>query len=120
MKFFLDANMPRSSLKLFEELGIEVIYSRDVGLGNVEDKEIFEYAIRNKCILVTKDLEFGDSHLFPLESILGVIILRLPYYFTASQISEHLKIFFNSIELKELENSIVTLKLGRFRIRRLK
>ena len=120
MKFFLDANMPRSSLKLFEELGIGVIYSRDVGLGNVEDKEIFEYAIRNKCILVTKDLEFGDSHLFPLESILGVIILRLPYYFTASQISNCLKDFLSLIDLSELKGSITIVKLGRFRMRRLK
>jgi|SRR3989344_527296 len=119
MKFFLDANMPKSSLKILENLGIESIHARNVGMGKALDIEIINYAIKNKCVLITKDLEFGNPNLFPLENVSGLIILRFPYYFTATQISEHLKIFFNSIELKELENSIITLKLGRFRIRRL-
>ncbi|PIN89683.1 hypothetical protein COU57_05575 [Candidatus Pacearchaeota archaeon CG10_big_fil_rev_8_21_14_0_10_32_14] len=117
MRFFLDANLPLSLIKLFEDLKLDVIHSRDVEMGRASDREIFDYAIKNNSILITKDLEFGDRRLFQLKDLLGLIILRLPYNFTASQICEHLKIFLESIIIEDLENSITIIKLGRYRMR---
>ncbi len=118
MRFFLDANMPYSTLELFKELDLEAQHAKDVGLGKAQDKEIMNYAIKNKCILITKDLEFGNVNMFPTENQHGLIILRLPFYFTASQITNSLKDFFISIKLEDLEKSITIVKLGRYRIRK--
>ncbi len=116
MNFFLDANMPYSVLKVFEELKLEAMHAKDVGLSQADDTKIMEYAIRTKSILVTKDLEFGNARLFPKH--FGIVILRLPYFYKASQITNSLKDFFNLISIKDLENSITVIKLGRYRIRK--
>ncbi len=119
MKFFLDANMPLSSIELFEELNLQAVHARKIGLGNAGDKEIMDYAIDNNFIFITKDLEFGNRRIFPSKFLRGLIILRLPFYFTASQINYSLKNFFTSIDIKELENNLTIIKLGRFRIKKL-
>lgn len=81
MKFFLNANMRRSSVIIFEELNIEVQHAKNVGLGKAQDREIMNYTIKNKCILITKDLELGNTTLFPTKHQRGLIILRLPFLF---------------------------------------
>ena len=119
MKFLIDANIPYSSLKMFEEMGLDAVHVRDAGLMRASDIEIFNYAIKNKFVILTKDIEFGDFNLFPLNLSCGVIIVRFPFYFTAYQFSENLKEILMSINLRELENSITIIKLGRIRIRKI-
>ncbi len=119
MKFFLDANMPLSSLNLFEDLKLSAMHAREIGLANSEDNEIMNYAINNNCILITKDLDFSDKRIFLLKFLRGLIILRLPFYFTSSQINNSLRSFFDSVDINELEHKITIVKLGRFRMKRL-
>ena len=71
MKFFLDACMPYSSKEIFQKYG-EVTHARDIGMTGATDKEIIQYALKNKAILVTKDLDFGNTLLYPVESHFGV------------------------------------------------
>ena len=120
MKFFLDANMPRSALKIFEELKLEAQHAKNVGLARADDREIIEYSIRNRSILITKDLEFGNAKIFPTEQQQGLIILRLPFYFTATQITYTLKNLLMSVDENELEKAITIVKLGRYRTRKFK
>jgi predicted nuclease of predicted toxin-antitoxin system len=117
MKFFLDANLPSSSKELFQGYG-KVSHARDVGLAGATDKEIIEYASKNKTILVTKDLDFANILLYPINSHFGVIVLRLPFYFIADQINNILEEFLSSVNLNELENAVTIVELGRYRIRR--
>lgn len=117
IKFFLDANIPYSSKQIFKDFGT-VEHTRDVGLSKASDKEILRYASKNKSILVTKDLEFGNILLYPAKSHQGVVILRLPFYYTAEQINKALVQFLKSVELEEIKNSITVVELGRYRIRK--
>src|SRR3989344_5976191 len=119
MKFLIDANISYSSLKMFEEIGIDAVHARDAGLMRASDMEIFNYAASNKCVILTKDIEFGNFNFFPLDLSCVVVIVRFPFYFTAYQFSEHLKEILMSVDLKELENSITIIKLGKVRIRKL-
>lgn len=109
--------MPYSSLAMLEELGLEVQHAKDVGLGKAPDKEIMNYAVKNKCVLITKDLEFGNTAIFPTKYQKGLIILRLPFYFKSAKIVEMLKEFLISINVNDLERSLTIIKLGRYRIR---
>lgn len=76
-----------------------------------------DYAVKSKSILITKDMGFANILMFP--SHYGVIVLRLPFYFKAYQFVNVLREFFNSVDLKLLKKSLVIVKLGRYRIRKL-
>ena len=109
--------MPYSSLRMLEELGLEAQHAKDVSLGKAEDKEIMNYVIKNKCVLITKDLEFGNSAIFPTKHQQGLIILRLPFYFKPNQTNKSLKEFLSSIDIKDLEKVLTIVELGRYRMR---
>jgi len=117
MKFLLDESMPRSSVNVLEELNLEVEHIRDIGMVGVPDNEIVDYARENKEIIIAKDIEFGNILTYPPSSHCGVVILRLPFWFTARQINNVLRGFLESVEVNKLENSITIVELGRYRIR---
>ena len=94
-------------------------HARDIGLARATDKDIVSYTIQKKRILITKDLEFGDPRVFSIKAFSGLVILRLPFYFTASQIAKTLKDFLNSTNLNELKNALTIVKLGRYRTRKI-
>jgi len=119
MKFFLDANLPYSSKEIFSKFG-RTWHARDVNLQDASDERIFNFAIKNKAILVTKDLEFGNPYLYPRNSHYGLIIVRAPFYFTAKQTNKILKEFLSLIESKNLERAVVIIEPGKMRIRRRK
>lgn len=118
MKFFLDANIPYSALEIFEELNLESTHARDAGLSRADDMKIMDYAVKNDSILVTKDLEFANLISFPIESHHGVILMRLPSFFKASQFVNVLRDFLTSIDTKDLKKAIAIVKVGRYRIRK--
>lgn len=118
MKFFLDTNVPYSALEVFKELKLFCVHARDAGLSRADDIKIMEYAINNDNVLVTKDLEFANAKIFPPESHHGIIVVRVPNFFKASQFVNVLRDFLKSIDVKELNKSIAIVKVGRYRIRK--
>ncbi len=118
MKFFLDTNIPYSALKMFKELNLEAVHARDVGLARTDDKEISNYAKKNGSILVTKDLEFANVKMFPFGSHEGLIVMRLPTFFKASQFVNVLRDFLASISINDLNKSVAIVKPGKYRIRK--
>jgi len=119
MKFFLDTNIPYSVLEIFTEFKLTAIHSRDIDLHNATDNEIFEYVVKNKYILITKDLEFANPKIFPTNRLTGLIILRLPFFFKADQQTRVLKDFLSSINTRDLTKCITIVKLGSYRIRKI-
>ncbi len=81
VKFLLDADMPRSSAQVIRSLGFDVEDVRDIGMRAAKDREIIEYALKNKRIFVTKDTDFGEILRYPEHP--GAIIFRLRYAFTS-------------------------------------
>ncbi|MBI5066304.1 DUF5615 family PIN-like protein [Candidatus Woesearchaeota archaeon] len=118
MKFFLDENISISVVNFIKILGFEVEHARTAGLSGATDKEISEYAKKNKAILVTKDLEFGNILIYPEKSHHGLLILRLPNYYKTAQLVKILVNFLENIKPKILESAITILEVGRYRIRR--
>lgn len=118
MRFLLDANIPVSCKEIFHEFGCDALHVMEAGLSQAPDKDIIEFAVKNKRILVTKDIEFGNVLFYPLSTHHGVIILRLPFYFTAAKIKDVLKKFLAAAKPDEIENSITIIELGRYRTRK--
>ncbi len=111
--------MPLSAVEIIRKLGFQAEHARNAGLVGCSDKEIAAYAKKHNAILVTKDIEFGSLLLYPKGSHYGLLILRLPHYFTSKQIMETLEKFLTEIKPTILVNSITVLEIGRYRIRRI-
>lgn len=118
MKFLLDANIPLSSKDIFKKLNYETEHSREIGLGKATDEQLIKYAIKNNQILITKDLEFGNIKKYPIKSHKGIILIRVPFYYTAIQINEVLFNFLSSLRGKEIRNSLVVVEIDKYRIRK--
>lgn len=116
MKFIVDADCPRSLLAVFRKHEHEATHAIDV-LGPASDDEIFEHASKNKLVIVTRDLEFAG--ILTERKGYGVLLVRLPYYFTADKICKVFDEFLGGTESKEFAGSITVLELGKIRIRKL-
>ena len=96
MKFLVDADLPKSTARIIAEAGFEAKDVRNIGLGQSEDTEIVNYAQEKRCIIITRDLGFGEMfHSRKLHT--GLITLRLPFHFTTNQINTVLSEFLKSI-----------------------
>ena len=116
MKFLIDADSPHSLIGIFNKHGHNAVHVRVV-FGSAEDDEIFEYANKNKLIIVTRDLGFAET--FIENKGYGLVLIRLPYYFTVSKINKVFEEFLEEINIKKLVHSITVLELGRYRTKRL-
>jgi predicted nuclease of predicted toxin-antitoxin system len=110
MRFLLDADVPRSSAQVLQNLGYEVIDVRDINLGAATDGEIIKYAKENNLILITRDIEFANILRYPVGSHVGIIVLRLPFDFTSKQINSN--DFIKSVKIEKLANNKQSLSLG--------
>ena len=115
MKFLLDADMPKSTADIIRSFGYDVEDVRDIGLGGAKDKEIIEHALKNERIIVTRDIDFGEVLRYPKHP--GAIIFRLPYTFIAEKINERVKKFFETVDEKDIKNTIIIVELARYRRR---
>ena len=58
MKFILDQGLPRSSVRLLQEQGHDVVHTGQCGLSRGSDAEIIEFARRQQRVVVTLDSDF--------------------------------------------------------------
>ncbi|MES2691979.1 MAG: DUF5615 family PIN-like protein [Verrucomicrobiota bacterium] len=59
MKFLVDAQLPPALARWLSEAGHEAFAVREVGLREAEDLAIFDYALRNGLVILTKDEDFA-------------------------------------------------------------
>ena len=118
MRVLLDANLPYSATGALGSAH-DVQHVRDLSLAHAPDDKIARAAKKLKAILVTRDLGFGNPHLFPAGSHYGLLILRLPFRYTAEQINYALKKFAKETSFDELSGKITIIEPSRFRRRTL-
>lgn len=59
MKFLVDNQLPRALAQLLVSRGHEASHVLDLGLDAATDSQIWNYAIENAFILITKDEDFS-------------------------------------------------------------
>ena len=116
MRFLIDADSPHSLMAIFSKHGYKSVHVRQV-LGSATDEEVYDYAQENKYIIVTRDLGFAETFLD--SKGLGLILMRLPYYFTVDRVNKVIDEFLKEANVKEFANCIVVVEVGRYRIRKL-
>ena len=59
MRFLVDNALSPKLAELLSEDGYDAVHVRDVGLQHASDRDIFQYALDDKRIIVSADTDFG-------------------------------------------------------------
>ncbi len=117
MLFLLDANMPYSAKSCFANPH-KVFHVRDIHLQNAQDNDIILWARQHKAVLITRDFDFANILNFPPKNNIGIIVLKIPYFYTASDIKRVLSNFLKRIDVSSIPNSTIIAEETRFRIKK--
>jgi len=60
VKFLVDAQLPPALARGLREVGYNVQAVRELGLREAEDDTIWDYALANQAVIITKDQDFAD------------------------------------------------------------
>ncbi len=116
MKFLIDADSPRSLFDILKKYGHDAVHVRDL-MGSASDEEILRYANKNSYFIITRDLGFAET--FLKKGGFGLLLIRIPYFFTSNRIARVFDEFLDGVDVGRLTGCITVIELGRFRIRRL-
>lgn len=75
-KFLIDENLSPHLAEYLRSLGYEAIAVREVGLKGKRDADLIKWIQKEKAILITCDLDFGEFFYWQTFGKFGVIILR--------------------------------------------
>jgi predicted nuclease of predicted toxin-antitoxin system len=118
VKFVIDEDLPRSTARILREKGFEVYDIRDHGLRGQEDGAIVAFAQRQKAILITGDLGFGNQLRYPLGSHEGILIVHFPNEIITSELNRHILDALLVLGEGELNKSLTILEPGKIRSRK--
>ena len=60
MKFIVDAQLPPSLATALREAGYDAVAVREIGLREAKDAAIWNYALQNNGVILTKDEGFAE------------------------------------------------------------
>jgi predicted nuclease of predicted toxin-antitoxin system len=114
MKFLIDAQLPMQIASLLENLGYDVIHTKNLPLQNATpDSEINKLSILEQRIVITKDKDFVDSFLIkqePYKLLLittGNISNKQIEQIFRQNIAEIVELFMNSDFLEMTRDSLI-------------
>ncbi|MDZ7720396.1 MAG: DUF5615 family PIN-like protein [Balneolaceae bacterium] len=118
MTFFLDINIPLSFANFLEGEGHKTIIGAKSGFHGSTDWEICEHAIKNKSVIVTHDLDFGELLAVSGSSKPSVIIFRIQPL-TVENIKESFSQIIKETKNELNEGAIVVIEKSSYRLRKL-
>lgn len=68
MRFLVDAQLPPALARVLVEHGHEAEHVTDIGPGNASDRDLWNYALENDAVLVTKDEDYRNMVLLDVRS----------------------------------------------------
>ena len=120
MRFLIDENLPGSTGEIFAELGFIVEHVRNLKqLHGQPDEVVFEYAVSQKSIIVTRDVNFSNPIRFELSRLPGIVTLRFPNDISINAMHAEIKKLTSPFKEADWAN-IVILEPGSARLRKLK
>lgn len=63
MNFLIDAQLPPSLAGVLIAAGHRALHVRDVGLRDASDQRIWDYALRERAVVLSKDEDFAQRRL---------------------------------------------------------
>jgi len=120
MKLLIDECVLGKTARLLKENGFSVITIQELGKASTTNGTVISIAKRQKAVIITNDLDFGNLILYPLGSHTGIIVLR-PRLDTPEAINDvHtvLMRLFKELKPAEIEKSLIIIDRDKYRIRK--
>jgi len=117
-KFVIDEDMPRSTGRILKQQGYDVRDIRDYGFRGAEDEEIYEFAQREKAVILTGDRGFGNILRFPLGKHFGIVVAHFPNEMPPMEINHHLIERFEDLSEDDFKGNLIIIEPEKIRIRR--
>lgn len=118
LRFLVDEDLPRSTVKALNAAGYEAFDVRDIGLRGARDCEILAYACQHRLTIVTADVGFGTFIYRSAVEHRGIVILRLPTEVSVRDLNSILIRALDALSVDEVEGGIVVVDLKKVRVRR--
>lgn len=115
--FLVDENTTASLADALRASGFVADHVYGVGLQGHADPDIFAYAQAQRRILITGDLGFGNITHYPPPHH-GIIVLRIPDTASTAELIQEVLATLTGLAGQNLEDSLVIVQKGRFRVRR--
>ncbi len=117
MRFLVDENLPYNLILFLKKSGEDVLDIAESQFKGCSDEIIWKLAASEKRIIITRDLDFPLSRLKPYPA--GLILIRTPNHFTASQITKVFTVYYGELKEKEVAGRITIIAPGLVRTRKL-
>ncbi len=118
MRFLADMGIAQSTVKWLKSQGYEAKHLREEGLQKLPDEDIYSKAKKEKSIILTFDLDFGEIAAAAGENLPSIIIFRLQDARPAN-VNRLLEIVLNETSEDLEKGAIISVNEHRYRIRRL-
>lgn len=105
-----------STVRVLQEHGNEVIHLREEGSWRLSDSAMFDKARKEKCVVLTFDLDFGDLLAYTVQSLPSVIIFRLRNQ-TPASVTPRLLETLSSCSQELSTGAVVIVEDNRYRLR---
>lgn len=116
-KLLLDANLsPRTRHHLSEKFNFNIIDLITENKSGLSDEDVIKLAKKEKRIIITFDLDFGEIYYFSEKGKVGIIVLRIGNQ-TVESVNKFLDKFFQK-EAKniDLDKSLIIINENKIRI----
>lgn len=116
--FLVDENMSRTLVPALQAKGHSAEHVQEIGLKGHPDSDVFAHALAHKQIIITIDLDFSNIIQYPPPHF-GIMVLRIP---DSVPVADRIQEILNAIDKltdTDLANTIVIVKKGRIRTRKL-
>lgn len=116
MKFVVDENVSLYVASRLKDLGHSVIVLSDNKYAGIKDVEVYNMAIKEKAILITRDHHFTNAVRFPTERTEGIIYIRYGNLRSDEEAALVVK-FIGSYDLSTIKGQLITLYKDVIKIR---
>ena len=117
IKFLFDANLSPESAEFVRSLNYDTTSVLEENLGQISDEKVVKIAKKEKRIIITHDLDFGEIYHFKEEGKIGILVLRLKNQ-TVEATNDVLEKFLNKkvLEKRKLEKSLIIINEFSYRV----
>ncbi len=117
MKFLADECVYHITVQLLRACGHDVLTVQEAGFAGRSDDEVLACAVAESRILITNDMHFSNTLLFPVERHWGVVVLKIRPR-TLEQVHDVLLRFLDTVDQEAMEKTLVIIDRNKYRVRR--
>lgn len=117
IKFLADECVGLPTILLLRKTGYLVATAREVNLNGKADIDILKWAIRERYILLTENIDFGNIVLYPPKLHHGVILLRFRHRLEAD-IHNTLITLLKELKPSDFNKTLIIVDADKYRLRK--